>query len=209
MIIIDDRGTSGKGERPLENKNQVVGSQTWIYEVPTGLVTRCHYYKGDFTTEELDERGFSVVTYAQEFFGDSYHDKFNMQKLWKEKIRSRNFSEEEWKCLLKDGFLGVLEMNYPELKDNPTFVFCKNVVNRVNELEEKHHGHPFSELLGDVQSHVDASQGEDDKKIWKCIKDAYGDFLVLGEKSSNRQSFHNFYEMKLKQERSREDDEIR
>lgn len=61
MVILENR-SMGNGRCKLESLEQIVGSQTWLYELPSGFGARCHYYDGRFSLENLDINLSGFVT---------------------------------------------------------------------------------------------------------------------------------------------------
>lgn len=126
MIILDDRGWTMQ-QMILKNKEQIQGSQTWLDDIPGGLHTRCHYYDGRFSVENYMESGISPIRLAKGHAEKIFEERINLEELWNANVQGKYFSEEEWNCLLKDGFLGVLRMRRPELEDSKAFNFCLQV----------------------------------------------------------------------------------
>ena len=205
MIILDNKGF--ETDIYLENKNQIIGTQNWIREYPTGLAARCHYYQGDFDVEELQINP-GIINFVQRsinkyFTGKDRREliqkKKEIQKAWEDKIKGEDFSEEEWKCLLTEGFLGLLQKKCPELEGNEVFNLYVKVDSTIRDLEARFKGQPYSEILKEIQNHLEDKSSED-YIVWQAIQDNYSNnmFWVSDPENGNggqREEYIHFREI--------------
>ena len=198
MIILDDRGWTMQ-QMILKNKEQIQGSQTWLDDIPGGLHTRCHYYDGRFSVENYMEIGISPIGLAKSHAEKIFEERINLEELWNANVQGKYFSEEEWNCLLKDGFLGVLRMRCPELEDSKAFNFCLQVDQKIKELEQKYREKPHSEIIKEIESHA-INENADNRILWEFLKKIYTRDLVLGENSEQRKKYMKFLDISRQQE---------
>lgn len=149
--------------------------------------------------------------HLDEFLSEKYKSLGRLEKrlLFKEigekfesHVHSGNdFSDEEGKCLLSDGLLGVLRMRCPELEQNEVFSFLVKLNNTIQNLETKFVGHPYSDIKTEIQTHLQ-DINSDDYNIWKAIQLNYTQNLNwIGDietgKGGNRATFIKAIEQTL------------
>lgn len=187
MILLDNHNTGIKKEK-LKDISQLTGTQLWIQDYPLRISARCHSDIGGdidgkyFSTEELVTDGIGIMSRILNKinkFIDAPLDKgelvlalYDLSSKYSERIQSRNYSKEEWDCLLKDGFLGVLKMNYPELQDNSIVNFYMELSKNIEELEMTFAGRDFNEIVTEINNRV-ADDNTEKHGIWCAIQDIY------------------------------------
>ena len=193
MILLDNR-TIGQKKEKLEDISQVKGTQLWIINYPIRMSARCHSDIGGdiggryFSTEELETMGVGIMiglSMKLKDFIDTTVDKDELELMpyyisekYNEIIGTKDFSKEEWECLLKDGFLGLLKMNCPEYKNNEIINFYIELSKTIEELEKKFTGKNFDEIVKEINSHV-ANDKTEEHGIWRAIQDIYIDNPLL------------------------------
>lgn len=177
MIILDNNGF--QNSIYLEKTTQIIGSQTWIHEYPSGLSARCHQYEG-FSVEEL-QIDPGPISFAQKYLlksydsFDDYNQIYAIKEAWNNNVAYKTFTELEWRTLLSKGFLGVLGIKCPELLKNKTFIFYTKLDKKIRDLENSFRGRIYSDILAEIRSHLDI-EGVDN--LWHVINDIYTKYIV-------------------------------
>lgn len=149
--------------------------------------------------------------YIDEFLSDEYKSKgereksllkYEINEKFNEKVAGEFFSEEEWICFLKDGFLGVLRMKCPELGQNEVFNFLISLNCAIQELETELQGKSYTEVLASIQTRL-GDKDSNDSNVWKAVKLCYDKYTFwVSDKSTGnggkREEYLKFLELKSK-----------
>ncbi len=205
MIILDSR--EYYTQQILNNREQIEGSQNWLYEYPTGFGARCHYYQGGFSVEVLDinpgvidyARDYLIKDFEEEGKYDAYDKMFEIENAWNNMVSGEDFSDEEWEVFLSEGFLGILAKRCPELQQNEVFNFYVRIDKMVRDLEKSFKGKPYSEILTEIQAKL-TDENSNDYKIWQAIQGLYTkDFMWVSDtetgKGGQRDDYVHYLEL--------------
>lgn len=162
------------------------------------MATRCHFNNGKFTVEELSiSPGIILFTndVLSEFLSENYKslDEWDqmdvvdaIQNSFDGTVKGIDFSDAEGDCLLSEGLLGVLRMRYPEIAQNEVFNFYIKLNNTIQDLETRLQGHPYSDIINEIQAHLEDENAED-YNIWQAIHSNYTEnFFWIGNSATGK-----------------------
>ena len=162
------------------------------------MATRCHFNNGKFTVEELSiSPGIILFTndVLNEFLSENYKslDEWDqmdavdaIQNNFDETVKGIDFSDTEGDCLLSEGLLGILRMRYPEIEQNEVFNFYIKLNNTIQDLETRLQGHPYSDIINEIQDHLKDESAED-YNIWQAMHSNYNEnFFWIGDSATGK-----------------------
>ncbi len=170
MIILDDRNHIEKNLL-LTKREQIQGSQTWITEYPAEIHTRCHFWDGIFSIEQVEILDLGVVELLGMYLCDE-SEFMHLNDTIQEKLSNTTLSEEEFECLTHKVFLQLLALRYPEITQNETYNIIVSGLEDIQQLERQFIGRPIEDIIQYLDEQTKTSN-QDKKKTFEAIKNIY------------------------------------